>query len=671
MREGYALSGRYKIVRSLGEGGMANVYLAHDLILNRDVAVKLLRLDLRDDQAAIRRFRREANSLTELVNPYIVNIYDVDEDNGMQYLVMEYVDGTDLKEYIARNHPMPYARIIEIFLQILSAVDEAHAHGIIHRDLKPQNILMDKNGNVKVTDFGIAVAAAEETMTRTNTLMGSVHYISPEQARGSIITRQSDIYSLGIVLFEMLTGHVPYEGETAVSIALKHYQNEMPSVRKYDKKIPQALENVVLHATAKNLNDRYQNVAEMERDLKTSLSSNRINEPKWHPAIVVDGETKVLPTLDKSVTEQEESDQVKELESEVSEVLGTSVKPKWWSFLLKGKHKWFLFSAILILFILVFCLMFRPKDVAVPDLRGMTRSEASRMLKDEKLSLGKVSYRYSEKFSYNQIITSNPEYGTKVKENTAVNVVVSKGLEKVKFGNYRGRSYNSVKKFLQKRGVTVYKETKYSNKYAKGEIIDQSIPSKEKIVLSQATVSFTVSLGAKNIMVRDLRGYSLKEVQDYAEESSLNLIIKRIDSDEPVNTVIAQYPIANTYVGRGSNLTVSISTGKKEESSASSSSSSFSSSSSSSSSSNEQEDRGLNFTKSISIPYKGEDGHPVIVSVYVADKNHNFNKVYKTMPISADASETVNFSVDSGQVGKYKVVAADGTVLVEDDNVTP
>lgn len=665
MREGYALSGRYKIVRSLGEGGMANVYLAHDLILNRDVAVKLLRLDLRDDQAAIRRFRREANSLTELVNPYIVNIYDVDEDNGMQYLVMEYVAGTDLKEYIARNHPMPYARTIEIFLQILSAVDEAHAHGIIHRDLKPQNILMDKNGNVKVTDFGIAVAAAEETMTRTNTLMGSVHYISPEQARGSIITKQSDIYSLGIVLFEMLTGHVPYEGETAVSIALKHYQNEMPSVRKYDKKIPQALENVVLHATAKNLNDRYQNVAEMERDLRTSLSSNRINEPKWHPAIVVDGETKVLPTLDKSVTEQEESDQVKELE-EASEVLGTSVKPKWWSFWLKGKRKWFLFSAILILFILVFCLMLRPKDVAVPDLRGMTRLEASKMLKDEKLSLGKVSYRYSEKFSYNQIITSNPEYGTKVKENTAVNVVVSKGLEKVKFGNYRGRSYNSVKKFLQKRGVTVYKEPKYSNKYAKGEIIDQSIPPKEKIVLSQATVSFTVSLGAKNIRVRDLSGYSLKEVQDYAEESSLNLIIKRIDSDEPVNTVIAQYPIANTYVGRGSNLTVSISTGKKEESSSFSSSSS-----SSSSSSKEQEDGVLNFTKSISIPYKGEDGHPVTVSIYVADKNHNFNKAYKTMPISADASETVNFSVDSGQVGKYKVVASDGTVLVEDDNVTP
>ncbi len=444
----------------------------------------------------------------------------------------------------------------------------------------------------------------------------------------------------------------------------------MPSVRQYDKNIPQALENVVLHATAKNLNDRYQNIAEMEGDLRTALSSNRINEPKWRPAIAVDGETKVLPTLDKSVTEQEESDQVKELESEVSEVLGTSDKPRWWSFFLKGKRKWFLFSAVLILGIFASCLLMSPKDVAVPDLRGMTRSEAFRMLKDEKLSLGRVSYRYSEKFSYNQIITSNPEYGTKVKENTAVNVVVSKGLEKVKFGNYRGRSYNSVKKFLQKRGVTVYKETKYSNKYAKGEIIDQSIPPREKIVLSQATVSFTVSLGAKNILVRDLRGYSLKEVQDYAEESSLNLIIKRIDSDEPVNTVIAQYPVANTYVGRGSNLTVSISTGKKAESSSASSTSS-SALSTSSSSSKEQEDGVRNFTKSISIPYKGEDGHPVTVSIYVADKNHNFNKAYKTMQVSADASETINFSVDSGQVGKYKVVASDGTVLVEDDNVTP
>lgn len=197
MRSGYILGGRYQMIRTLGEGGMANVYLAHDLILKRDVAVKLLRLDLRDDKSAVRRFHREANSLIELDNPHIVEIFDVGEEQGMQYLVMEYVKGTDLKQYIEKNRPLSYEHVIKIMEQILNAVLEAHNHGIIHRDLKPQNILMDEAGNVKITDFGIAVAVAEETMTRTNTLMGSVHYISPEQARGSMITQQSDIYSLG------------------------------------------------------------------------------------------------------------------------------------------------------------------------------------------------------------------------------------------------------------------------------------------------------------------------------------------------------------------------------------------------------------------------------------------------------------------------------------------
>lgn len=251
MKSGYILSGRYQIVQTLGEGGMANVYLAYDLILKRDVAVKLMRLDLRDNEAAIRRFRREAISLTELVHPNIVNIYDIDEDNGTQFLVMEYVEGMDLKSYIAQNYPIGYEKVVNIMDQVLSAVEEAHAHDIIHRDLKPQNILINADGQVKITDFGIALAASEYSLTQTNTLMGSVHYLSPEQARGSVVTKQSDIYSLGIILFELLTSRVPYQGETAVSIALKHFQNDMPSVRDIDSQIPQALENVVLKATAK------------------------------------------------------------------------------------------------------------------------------------------------------------------------------------------------------------------------------------------------------------------------------------------------------------------------------------------------------------------------------------------------------------------------------------
>ncbi len=243
---GVVLDERYKLIRTLGEGGMANVYLARDLILDRDVAVKVLRLDLQDDPDTLRRFQREAHATSELVHPNIVAIYDVGEASGQQYLVMEYVQGTDLKKYIVEHFPIPYQRVVEIMTQVLSAVQAAHDHNIIHRDLKPQNILIAQDGTAKISDFGIAVALSDNSMTQTNSLLGSVHYLSPEQARGGMPTKQSDIYALGIILFEMLTGTVPFEGDSAVAIALKHFQEDMPSVRDFDPRIPQALENVVI-----------------------------------------------------------------------------------------------------------------------------------------------------------------------------------------------------------------------------------------------------------------------------------------------------------------------------------------------------------------------------------------------------------------------------------------
>ncbi len=294
MKPNYTLNGRYRIIRSLGEGGMANVYLARDLILDRDVSVKLLRLDLRDDPQTVKRFQREALAATELVHPNIVSVYDVGEENGMQYLVMEYVEGMDLKAYIKQHFPIPYQEVINIMEQVLSAVEVAHEHNIIHRDLKPQNILIDQHGNAKITDFGIAVALSEHTLTQTNTVLGSVHYLSPEQARGGMATKRSDIYSLGIILYELLTGTVPFKGETAVSIAIKHFQSEVPSVREFDPRIPQALENVVLKATTKRPENRYGTVQEMAEDLETSLSPRRASEPRYSPDAEDDGETKVL-----------------------------------------------------------------------------------------------------------------------------------------------------------------------------------------------------------------------------------------------------------------------------------------------------------------------------------------------------------------------------------------
>ncbi|MFT9287678.1 Stk1 family PASTA domain-containing Ser/Thr kinase, partial [Liquorilactobacillus nagelii] len=397
MRAGYVLSGRYKIKQTLGEGGMANVYLAQDLILQRPVAVKLMRLDLRDDPAAVRRFQREAISLTELTHPNIVSIYDVGEDNGMQYLIMEYVEGTDLKAYIQQNFPLSFPTVVAIMEQILAAVEHAHSHGIIHRDLKPQNILIDQAGQVKITDFGIALATTD-SLTQTNTLMGSVHYLSPEQARGSVVTKQSDIYSLGIILFELLTKRVPFQGETAVSIALKHYKDEMPAVRQFNSEIPQALENVIAHATAKSLADRYQTAAEMAADLKTALNLERANEMPWHPAQYLDDETKVLEPI---VVDKSQKNQTTEKKP---------VKKKPWS----KKKKWLVIIAAFVGFLIILSLIayaVAPRSVKVPDLQGMTKGEAEAVLQQKQLKVGKIKHRASEKYYEGQIVTTDPATG--------------------------------------------------------------------------------------------------------------------------------------------------------------------------------------------------------------------------------------------------------------------
>ncbi len=301
---GKKISGRYLIIGNIGSGGMANVYLARDLILDREVAVKVLRFDFQNDQAAIRRFQREALAVTELVHPNIVSVYDVGEEDGMQYLVMEYVKGMDLKRYIQTRYPIPYLTVVEIMQQILSAIALAHDHRIIHRDLKPQNILINEDGVVKIVDFGIAIALSETSITQTNSMLGSVHYLSPEQARGSMATNQSDLYAIGIILYEMLTGKVPFDGESAVTIALKHFQEEIPSVRIYDPNVPQSLENVVLHATAKEPADRYKTADEMNQDISTALSPERLNEPRWQPHSMLD-ETRILtPVEAEEITSQ-------------------------------------------------------------------------------------------------------------------------------------------------------------------------------------------------------------------------------------------------------------------------------------------------------------------------------------------------------------------------------
>lgn len=296
LETGKTLNGRYKIQTLIGTGGMAAVYLAKDLILDRLVAIKVLRLDFRQNNDMMRRFRREALSATQLTHPNIVGVYDVGQSQEMNYIVMEYVEGTDLKDYIRQRGALHPIEAVRIMMQIVSAIAAAHQNRIIHRDIKPQNILIDREGNVKITDFGIAVALSDTSLTQTNTLLGSVHYLSPEQARGGMATIQTDIYALGIVLYELLTGRVPFDGESAVSIALKHFQEPLPPVVNPTAMVPQSLENIVLKATVKDPMNRYRSCYEMFQDLKTCLDSTRLYEKKFVPTSF-SGETKVLTPI--------------------------------------------------------------------------------------------------------------------------------------------------------------------------------------------------------------------------------------------------------------------------------------------------------------------------------------------------------------------------------------
>ena len=313
--KGQKINDRYEIVRSIGEGGMANVYLGYDTILDRNVAIKVLRGDLSNDEKFVRRFQREALSASSLSHPNIVEMYDVGEDNGIYYIVMEYIEGQTLKQLLKRRGSLTLSEAIDIMLQITEGMAHAHDSYIIHRDLKPQNIMIQDDGQIKITDFGIAMALNSTQLTQTNSVMGSVHYLPPEQASGKGATLQSDIYSIGILMYELLTGKLPFRGDNAVEIALKHLKEPMPSIKDEIPDIPQSVENIILKATAKNPKNRYLDAREMHEDLKTCLDESRANELKItfkYPENDYDGEklVKNVKKENKNVVKTKEEGEV-------------------------------------------------------------------------------------------------------------------------------------------------------------------------------------------------------------------------------------------------------------------------------------------------------------------------------------------------------------------------
>ncbi len=633
MNPGYEIGHRYRIIRSLGEGGMANVYLAHDMVLDRDVSVKLLRLDLRDDPSTKRRFHREAMAATQLNDPHIVGIYDVGEDHGLQYMVMQYVKGTDLKAYIRKHYPIPFPQVIDIMEQVLSAVATAHAYGIIHRDLKPQNILIDENKNVKITDFGIAVAVSQDSLTQTNTLMGSVHYLSPEQARGSIATKQSDIYSLGIILFELLTGKVPFEGETAVSIALKHFREEIPSVREQNKEIPQALENVIIKATAKEPAERYSSVNEMAADLKTVLDPQRANEPRLKIQQDDNGETKVLDI------KHLKADDYQPKKSTDSPIVDPSTKPQKWK-----KYGIVSGTLAMIVLIAVCSWWFLIRQVIIPDVEGMTVQKAEQRLHQQNLRIGKITRVNSQAVDKNRIVSTNPDVSHKTRVSTPINLTVSTGVKQLQMADYVGEDYSSVAANLRRKGFQVHQEPVYSDDIDKGQIIKQNHKKGTIVKPAANTIIFRVSAGKEPIKIPNFKNQDISAVQQFANKNNLQLTTQEKKSKIiATNHVINQTPRAGSTLNHGDTLTVSIAN-----------------------SGNQTKTTNIQ----INIPFDGNGGQRENrVQVYIRDANHNLTMEYQDITINQETTINMPFTLKQGQTGAYRVVR-NGRTIMSATNIT-
>lgn len=562
---GKKFNGRYLILGNIGSGGMANVFLARDLILDREVAIKVLRYDFLNDQSAIRRFQREMLASTELVHPNIVTVYDAGQEGETQFLVMEYVKGMDLKRYIQTQYPIPYGRIVDIMQQILSAVALAHQHRIIHRDLKPQNILIDESGTVKITDFGIAVALSETSITQTNSMLGSVHYLSPEQARGSMATNQSDIYAIGIILYEMLTGKVPFDGESAVTIALKHFQEEIPSVRLYDRHVPQSLENVVLKATAKDPIDRYQSAEEMSADLATALDPSRLNEPAWHPANHVE-ETKVLPNLTEQMPSVAPAVEVTTPPEKDIEEKPKPAKKKNKDQKPKSKKKWLFLGIVAVLVVGIAAIAFSvlgggKNEISVPDVSNLSESAARSKLQEAGLkAAGQTEEITSDKIPEGKVVKTNPEAKAIVQKGREVVLYISTGGRKIKMKDYTDMEYKEAVEALVKldfKESKIKKKEEYSDTVEKGKIISQTPEANSEVTPDKTSVKFVVSKGAKPIKISDYVGMTINEaLLDLANNGINESQVKQTqqESDKEAGTILSQTPSAGSSVTPGNTM---------------------------------------------------------------------------------------------------------------------
>lgn len=617
VKDGIFLGKRYEILSKIGAGGMADVYKGKDTMLNRYVAIKVLKKEYKEDENFVRKFRSEAQAAAGLLNPNIVNVYDVGSDRGLHYMVMELVEGITLKEYIEKKGRLSHKEVISIAIQMCTGIGAAHAAGIVHRDIKPQNIMISKEGKVKVTDFGIAKAVTSNTIS--SNAMGSVHYTSPEQARGGYSDAKSDIYSIGITLYEMATGRVPFDGDSTVSVAMKHLQQEITPPSEYVPNIPYSLEQIILKCTQKNGERRYSNTAELIRDLKRSL-------------VDPDGEFVVIPPLRNADTVIITDDELDDIRSSYDDDYddddyddgydddddydryddddsdyddddyddddydskydkrgkkgrkgSEEVNPR------MNKVMKILMGvvAIIIAFILLFAVGkatgiikgfgsgIKPDEtneetVKVPDILGMSEDEAKAELKKKDLGIKVDSREESEKYDEGLVSEQKTKAGTEVKKNTTIHVVVSSGLvgEEITVPDVSGMSESAAQKALKNQGFEkIASEFEYSDSVAEGEVIGTT-PAANSKATKDTEIKMIVSKGAEKKTVPDVRGKAESEARSQIEGAGLVVdptVTYEYSDSVAEGKVISQSIAGGKKVEAGTSVKLTVSSGKKPE----------------------------------------------------------------------------------------------------------
>lgn len=584
------LNGRYEIIRPIGYGGMAEVFLAHDQLLDRDVAVKMLRDQFLSDKELLQQFQREAKSAARLVHPYIINIYDVVSDGSSQYIVMEYVDGVTLKEYM-QEHKLGLNTVLEIGVRLADALEHAHSHNVIHCDIKPQNILLEKNLNPKIADFGIAKMVTNQTMVYSKAVMGSVHYISPEQASGGKITACSDVYSLGIVLFEMLTGKVPYTGNTAVAVAMMHVEKPVPKLADYMENVPEGLQQIIDKALAKRCEDRYANAGQLRRDLlniKMKLfpfsdedythelrpMKNIVPYTDEAEATVIMKPVQRAQTDDMEATvvlpvKRQEQIAVKDehaAKNEAKDMQEPMRKRK------INYTKLIIFITLCVVAISVvahFIFNRALKEVVVPDVTNMTVVEAQRLLEENDFKVD-LEERYGDpaKFKPGTVMEQSPKAGEKRKQRSLIVLIISKGAELKAVPEVLGMSENKAEKMLLDAGFKIGKITrKHESNQRIGVVLAQSPKALDKAPKG-SNIDLVINEGDKEIP--NIVGKSVAEAKKMLEAAGLKLgEIKEVnDHSAAKNVVLSCNPNAGVKISQGDAVSISVAAGSGKKSNA-------------------------------------------------------------------------------------------------------